>query len=380
VSDHGTADTASSDPIPKPGINWIYWLGAAAAIAIVVTAAAAIRWAGSDERQDQPVAQQWNDAIKRLGFEPVYPPVEDLAVGDVFAMITEDAVADTIAGEPFAGRSLKLMHLDLTAEIEENYRQTYQFPATTARPEHAAQVWPQQESTESLFKSPATRTALPLVLFPRFTITRSKRADGAGAVSRWWQGAFGAAAGSTESIDVRISATETYGIPAVPAEARLLDFCENESTGNFCSDEGLRRQLSIVVGSKINDMIKDPKTGKELLRFSVEVALVSRVFLARSIQTSFSADSGTAAGVSLTQPRSPGSAEQPPAAEAAEAKPAAPAAQSLEERRLAALKAQGNSTGASAAFQRESSSGVLLPDTVLARPVVVGFKSVRWKP
>jgi len=36
--------------------------------------------------------------------------------------------------------------------------------------------------------------------------------------------------------------------------------------------------------------------------------------------------------------------------------------------------------GAAASFQRGKSSDVIIPAVVLRRPVVVGFRSVRWKP
>src|SRR5215471_17170065 len=76
----------------------------------------------------------------------------------------------------------------------------------------------------------------------------------------------------------------------VPAELRLIDFCDDAATKAFCSELGLRKQLSILIGKRIDDKVKDRETGVERPRFSVELALVSRVFLARSIQTSISED------------------------------------------------------------------------------------------
>lgn len=384
MSDQPAPDTGQTAGVEqRQGIAWKRGLVGIAVVAVLAAAVIAIRWAGSNDRQDpgdQLISSQWNNAIKRLGFEPVYPPVEDLAVGDVLALVT----ADSVAGEPLAGQSLKLMHLDLTAEIEENYRQTYRFPATTARPDQSGQIWAQIETAESLFKPPSARTTLPLVLFPRFTIVHNRRAEAGGSFSGVLQGIFGAAAGSTESIDVQISATETYGISALPAELRLLSFCEDKSTQYFCTEEGLRRQLSIVLGSKINDKIKDPKTGQELPRFSVELALVNRVFLARSIQTSFSSGSSTSVRgkVAPSSPAGSAGSQSAPGDGAGGSTPASAGqtlARTIEERGVAAFNAQRDSS-AFVALQRDSSSGVLLPDTILARPLVVGFKSVRWKP
>ena len=346
---------------------------------------AAIHWAGSGEQPKLSVVKQWNEAIQKLGFEPVYPPVEDIQVGDVFAMITEDAVTDSATDEPFAGRSIKLLHLDMTKEIEDAYRGVYQFPATNARPEQDGQIWQQAISTDSLFKPPATRTALPLLVFPRFTITSAKRASGsASAMSQLLGGAFSADASSTETVEVRFSATETYGVPAVPAELRLIDFCDDAATKSFCSELGLRKQLSILIGKSIDDKVKDRKTGVERPRFSVELALVSRVFLARSIQTSISEDDGTKGNVALTQPAGrPAIAAQPAAATGVasggnaeldgKSQPSTPAPP-------APRASTNNSPGAAIAVERRAASNVMLPDTLLPRPIVVGFKSVRFKP
>ena len=367
---------------PKPSYKgWIlggFFVVAAGAIF------AAIHWAGSVEQPKLSVAKQWNEAIQKLGFEPVYPPLEDIQVGDVFAMNTDDAVSNSATDEPFAGRSIKLLQLDMTKEIEDAYRVVYQFPGTNTRLEHDGQIWPQAISTDSLFKPPATRTALPLVLFPRFTITNVKRASGsASAMSQLLNGTFGADANSTETVEVRFSATETYGVPAVPAELRLIDFCDDAATKEFCSELGLRKQLSMLIGKRIDDKVKDRKTGVERPRFSVKLALVSRVFLARSIQTSISEDGGTRGNIGLNQQVAlPAIAAQPAAVTADTSSGHAELDGKSQPTTTASPvpRAGSNSPGAAIAFERRATSNVLLPDTLLPRPVVVGFKSVRFKP
>jgi hypothetical protein len=368
-------------PGTGPGFRVLLLAGlSAAAVGLLF---AAIHWAGSAVQPELSVARQWNEAIQKLGFEPVYPPVEDIEVGDIFAMITEDAAGDSVTGEPLAGRSIKLVHLDLTKEIETAYRELYQFPDTASPPEHDRQVWPQSNSSDSLFKPPATRTALPLVLFPRFTITSARHAGGgASAISRFWNGAVGAEASSSETVEVRFSATETYGIPAVPAELRLIDFCGASATKAFCSDHGLRQQLSILIGAMIDDRVQDRKTGAEQPRFSVELALVSRVFLARSIQTSIREDSTTRGNGGVTpEGAPPGPAAQPAPANANGGGAEPDAKMQLQNLSAAGSRAgASNLPGASLNIERSAASNVLLPETLLPRPVVVGFKSVRFKP
>ncbi len=378
-------DPPGDGPAPERR-GYKVWLGLLGLVVAAGLIFSAVHWAGSPERPELSVAKQWNEAIQKLGFEPVYPPVEDIQVGDIFAMITKDALTDTdsVTAEPFAGRSIKLMHLNMTKEIEDAYRDVYQFPDTVARPEHEGQIWPQSSSTDSLFKPPATRTSLPLVLFPRFTVTSAKHASGsAGGVSGLLNGAFGAEASSSETVEVRFSATETYGVPAVPAELRLIDFCDAPATKAFCSDKGLRKQLSILVGSLIDDKVKDRKTGLQQPRFSVELALVSRVFLARSIQTSIREDGATrGSGGLIREATLPVTAQQPVSA------PANTSGDRVEPDKPkqadpASTMPQAGSTkapGAAIGFERSAASSVLLPDTLLPRPVVVGFKSVRLKP
>jgi Na+/H+-dicarboxylate symporter len=67
---------------------------AAAVFAIVV----GVRWLAAfqpkpqSDGQNSSLEAQWNSTIRRLGvnIEPVYPPQEDLSVGDLFATVVED--------------------------------------------------------------------------------------------------------------------------------------------------------------------------------------------------------------------------------------------------------------------------------------------------
>ena len=59
----------------------------AAAIAV---AAFAYQFIWKAPEPDKNVVAEWNDVILRLGIEPVFPPEEDIYVGDVFAVITVD--------------------------------------------------------------------------------------------------------------------------------------------------------------------------------------------------------------------------------------------------------------------------------------------------
>jgi hypothetical protein len=130
--------------------------------------------------------------------------------------------------------------------------------------------------------------------------------------------------------------------------------------------------------------VKDRKTGVERPRFSVELALVSRVFLARSIRTSISGDSGMRGDFGLNQQAAPPAIAAQPAAATGDTSGGHAEPDGKSQPSLPASPAPragtNNSPGAAIDFERRATSNVLLPDTLLPRPVVVGFKSVRFRP
>jgi len=359
------------------GALWRWAPRVAVVVVLLVALSLGLRWASSGAAPQASVEEQWYDAVNQLGIEPVYPPAEDLAVGDIVAIVTGDTVSAELNKRPIHDRALTLMHLDLTQEIVQAYQQTYQFPATVARPPSNEQIWNQTSSVDSLFKAPNLRQSLPIVVFPAFSLHKKRAANGsAGGFSELWDAAFGGSASSDETVDVHFAGTETYGIPAITAETKLIDFCNADATSFLCTDDQLRKQLSIVIGANIYQKLKDEKTGQERWRYTIELALVNRVFLARAIETRSREASriGGSASTPVAAPGAPpaaqpgaGAAYPPPAAAA----PSPPAPQG---------DAVRPHPGVAAGFENASSMEVSIPTTVLPRPVAIGFKSVRWVP
>src|SRR5689334_10928473 len=54
------------------------------------------------------VAKAWNDSIARLGIQPVYPPEEDLVVGDIWV-----SVAGAPQEIPVLGKSVRIGHVEV---------------------------------------------------------------------------------------------------------------------------------------------------------------------------------------------------------------------------------------------------------------------------
>src|SRR5437763_967851 len=80
-----------------------------------------------EERID--VEKQWAGAIAQYGIEPVFPPEEDFAVGDLFVSIVSDDDPDenilnrVTEHTPFRARSVKLDHVDVREALEKIYRE-----------------------------------------------------------------------------------------------------------------------------------------------------------------------------------------------------------------------------------------------------------------
>jgi hypothetical protein len=351
-------------------MGWKNWrvsrigLVASVVVGVLLIASLALRWV-APMPEEKSVAQQWNEAISRLGIEPVYPPQEDIAVGDVFVVITDDALSD-IAKEPLAGRALKLWHINLTEKLKQTYAEMYEFPETPDPPADG-KPWKFAASATSVFKLDPTRGDLPLVLFPAFTIASTRNANLGANSSGWIEGMFGGSAASEITTEVKISAAESYGLPGLIAEAELIKFCEDAVLKVQCSEMEARKQMSIVVGDKIFDQVEDLKTKRLRPRFSVEIALVSRVFLTRSIHTTIRRTGSASASASSNA--NVGSAPVP----------AKPEAGGQETEAAKPNAATPNTPGVTSSLQFGNSSVISTVD-VLQRPVAFGYRSVRWIP
>ncbi|PTM39361.1 hypothetical protein [Bosea sp. 124] len=362
--------------------GWVYRALALAAAAVTVVFVTL--WASTpDARPSAPVSQQWIEAISQFGIEAAYPPQEDLAVGDVFAFISGDAKRD-VSSDPLPLRALKLFHIDLTEELKDAYRAIYRFPSTTDRPARG-QVWRHAAATGAIFEKPEHRKELPLVLLPNFTVAIVKSANlGSGGLSGVAT-RLGLRSGSSSMMSVKVEGAETYGVPALPAEWKLADFCAAPDTRPVCTDSGLRKQLSMLVGQEIYEEMPPGSDGARRPRFSVELGLVNRVFLIRSIETIVERRGGFAAKIgdddSSSSENGTGAQAAAPKADPDAPPPAIPAGwATAEERALAAaaLPLTGNRPGISTTVQRGDASSVSIIET-LERPVAIGFRTIRWK-
>lgn len=332
------------------------------------------------------VADQWNQSIAKLGIEPLYPPQEDISVGDVFLVVTGDRLTGKLS-DSFPVRALKIAHVDMNAALKAVYAAVPQFPLT-AKGERNGNGPEQNAADHSIFDPPASRRHLPLVMLPGLSLVTIREASvGLGAMSTLL-GSLGAAAGAEQSLELRIPSAETYGVPSLVARRHLEMFCGHPETAAYCTEPGAREELSSLLGNIVLTKIEDktsPNTGQ--YRLIVEIYLINRIYLTRSIETTIRAGTtwvgrGNGPGAAAPDSSSPDPVGRGPTADTAtgpggaEAKQGA--AEAREARRIETLSSRlaASQPGAQVAVAAADSRQISLV-TTLPRPVAIGFRAYR---
>jgi hypothetical protein len=344
------------------------------------------------------VAAEWNESVQRIGINPLYPPQEDLHVGDIFAVIKQSD-EEYPTSVVFGDHAIKLWHVDMTAVLKATYDGVPVFPLTKERPVHDDDIWGQNES-EDLFHLGNKRT-LSLVAFPAFSIHHSRSATAGAAtgagISSWFSGVFGITRNDEETEQLSFPAAETYGVDSIHAQLALFSFCDNQPTKPFCTERAVRNMLSMVVGNEIWRPQLDPKTKQPTGRYAseVELMLVKQVFLTRSIVQLRAADSASGQAARLIAklkhlsdgPAAPPATGAPdptpaPAAGASSSVSAEAAARDRERKSLVELRAvldsQSEAGGSILALSADGTTIAL--KQVYPRPVAIGFRSVSLRP
>jgi hypothetical protein len=393
------ARPAPSPPENKPAARrWLRWsaAGLGAVLVFVATAVGIARFtkAPAIPSDTNSIIDEWRATMQRIGLDPVYPPQEDVFVGDVYVVVTWD---NDMPQSPLVGKSVNVARIDMNKALQQAYRSGYTFPDSTARPQAEGAPWLQQAAPGSIFESGGERKNLPLVLLPGFTIARARQASAGGG---WLSSAFsalGAVEGEGQStIELKIPYAETYGVPSLVATQHLDDFCKDPASRGVCTQQGARNELLSNVGSEVTDRIKCPGPGakepcpqedKRPYRLDVEILLINRIYMTRSIETVTRSSSSFGAQAKATVRVTEELRQLQAAAPAAPAANASPAEidatrRALEDQkaRLDALTAQlAAAPGASAGVRSGDASSLSVTQN-LQRPVVIGYRAVKRAP
>ena len=321
------------------------------------------------------VEKQWRNAVSRYGIEPVFPPEEDFAVGDLFVEVVDDTDPDqsvTKVQSSFRSRSVKVDHIDVREQLEKLYSIVPVFG--DAAPIAAPGAPP------GLFEG--VRHALPIAALPDVNASSaSAAAAGAGGgLTGSWLGMIGFAGSSQAQEKTAFRSMVTYGLTSVLAEKALDDYCHNPTTKDNCTEAVARRHIRSIVGPRADAQYVDPQNPlKSKYALTIRFFMVSRVYLTSGIvnQTELARAVGGGGAVSLVSGASqPGTAEQAAPAASGGETAATPAAV---QQRLDALEKQiaGLRQGGAASYASSYDRGFAM-DQTFARPVAIGFRSVAY--
>jgi hypothetical protein len=341
------------------------------------------------EESTPDLEASWNEAISRLGIDPIYPPEEDIMVGDLLARVVADEPDPNIAKNnklnsqsPFLRRTVKIAHLDLREQLDAFYATIAVFPAGNTPQTPAIQD--PHESSQS--KSPTSfsrtftrdifRDELPYAAFPHLKIQglNSAGAGGSGGVL----GSANFDASNQDVEELQLKDVRAYGLPAARALDALSAYCLSETTKADCLEATARQYLEPYVGPRIYNKYLDA-SGSEHFGVKIEVALVNRVYLTGSILHLQRLGRTQSGGLRVSRRSTDTSPTQP------EEQPSAPAQSSSDiaaaestTKRIDDIEAQLKklSPAGVLTFQSETGSDVLLEET-FGRPVAFGIRTVR---
>lgn len=245
-------------------------LGSGLLLAVTITfIIVAVRpFAALPEPAEDSVATAWTASMSRLGIVPVYPPVEDMYVGDVWAMVTESNENSSILR-----KSVRLSHIDMRDSMKAEHAGQPVFPDTVAAVSDGhAHVQP---SAEVAKVEPSDPISLTLTTFPGVSIRHGNHVTGSIGARLF---GFQASRDALNSEEIRIPVAETYGVNAAQAIARLTEWCKEPDTQIYCTDGFVRR----VMAFSISDQLLTTRNGNYVFR--LQLFLVTRVFLLRKIE------------------------------------------------------------------------------------------------
>ena len=386
-------------------------------LVLVVAGVVALRWVASDPLLETAdvvnLEDEWANTIRKIGIEPVFPPEEDLTVGDVLAVVVKDTKPDAegdakiTAQTPLPKRAIRLAHVDVRKALTESYGLLPVFvappssllpPIKPASGDNTAAKEAADDKTPAAKQAAEVKTTLPGVMrnfmaetnqgdlpraaFPKLKIQGSANASGGLGASVG--GFFGYGTDNRGLEELFLTEVRTYGLPSSDAANLLTEFCTAEKTKHACSDIAARRQLVRTVGDdkstgKPRVLLKyvSDKKGNQRYRIRIDIVMVNRVYLARAIRNLNQSGTAEGARVSVTvQPNAQAAADGSPSGTA---NPDRPDIEAMRKRLEEIEKQSSGSTGGSAVYGRSRDREALLNES-FDRPVAIGYRSVRFVP
>ncbi|KJF72211.1 hypothetical protein RP75_16045 [Agrobacterium arsenijevicii] len=250
------------------------------AAGVVIGSAGLFFLMGEMDVTDDYLPKRWNESIRRLGITPVYPPQEDIYVGDIIAEVVDSghkfkSLPGDLESEAFIGRYVKVTQIpDLRGYLSVKSEAPY-FGDNTWQ-EDKSKLALSQPRTEVANNGTTSGLQVKDVLFP---VIKIERREGISGLLRTI--GFGGARADVEEIELQN--VQTYAINPFHAQHALIQFCAGATTQLLCNDEYIREKLSYILG---RDILRSAETKDCGLRYIYDVRLlvVRQAFLTRGVK------------------------------------------------------------------------------------------------
>jgi hypothetical protein len=351
------------------------WIGIVFLVVVLVGGFFLVNYLGGTASR-RPVAEasiedNWNRTIKSLGVSPIFPPEEDLVVGDVLAVVVRDVDIDSheqtnaVARKAFVNRTVKLAHVDVAQALDAAYQNLPVFPATLGT------VLPLRSGVARAFSDAVLLSNLPRAAFPRLKIQGVSNA--AGGIAADGSGSASYGAGSQRVEEFELSDVRAYGLPSVAALQLFEAYCADPKTAEVCLEMTARKH-------HINQRYVDDRSGDYRYALEVEIVMVYRVYLTGSITDLRRTEDSKKGGLMALWPFGSSQSAAPVVAAPASTPVTGDTASQIQalndkladiERRLAGVK-NGGALSYQSFFGNESSL-----EGKFERPVAIGYRGVK---
>ncbi len=305
------------------------------------------------------VARDWSENLRELNIQPIFPPREDVQVGDVYLLpYTKEKSVDR--KKNFTPIGTWINSINLNEELKAHYRQRPDFPKTTSKKDATSSMEQQPTSKGNLFAG-GDVNRLKMVLLPTFFKAEISAFDATSLIPSSKLEKLGVSAENIKKAFVTISSASSYGIPIAKVKHKFFEdsgFCINKVTGMDL------KTLKFTVDSTGNGRENNTGDNKKAPRKALLI-IATEVFYARTLKVQLSIDKSIGAG-NTTEAQGisnkPGTVGSNP--NTAEAK--------LAERELNTLVTPGVSVNVGS-----SAHGSVSIDRTFERPIAIGFRGIR---
>ncbi|QCL99809.1 hypothetical protein CFBP6624_06415 [Agrobacterium tumefaciens] len=327
------------------------------AAGVVIGSAGLFFLMGETDVTDDYLPKRWNESIRRLGIEPVYPPQEDIYVGDIIAEVVDSghkfkSLPTDLESESFIGRYVKITQIP-------NLRGY--LGVKSEAPYFGDSIWSEDKKSLSIAQ-PRTEVAVDgttsglVVKDALFPVIKIERKEGMAGLLR--NIAFGGARADIEEIELQN--VQTYAINPFHAQNALMGFCNDGDTKVYCDDDYIREKLSYILNRNILRTAETEDCGSRYI-YDIRLLVVRQAFLTRGVKVT----NGRARAAFLDAGGNKGDVQKTVDG-ATVAATTGPQGQQ---------PAAENMVGNDNSIRSTNSSG-LFSNSQFARPLVIGFNSV----